>query len=143
MTTLVHERISPAYRRRVLFGSPVRMHERPDGRVCCFAEGAVVAYEIAHGRRCFGCVFRAVSAGDSECLAVPGVRPAVRMLIGFCSGRRFARALALLQELEARGALSELTDAALLRASVALGSAVSTAVLADAICDRQERPWIS
>jgi len=74
---------------------------------------------------------------------VPGVRPAVRMLIPYCRGRRFARALALLQELDNRGRLELLPDAAFLRGSMALGSAVSTSLLADAIEQCEGRPWIS
>jgi hypothetical protein len=140
--TTVSECWGKDYRRRVLFGTPARVHDRPEGRVCHFASGTIVAYEIVHGRRAYGCVFR---ASDVACdgLEVPGVAPAVCMLIPFCQGQRFGRALALLQELEQRGTLEALPDAALLRASVALGTPVSTHLLADAITLREDRPWIS
>jgi pentatricopeptide repeat protein len=140
-TTSIFECCRRSYRQRVLFGTPERVSERRNGRVCYFGAGAIIGYEFGHGARAFGCVFRA-GRSDGE-LAVPGVRPAVRMLISFCRGRRFGRALALLQELDARGVLMDLPDAALLRASVALSTRVSTAMLADAISHDGSRPWIS
>ena len=147
MITSVQECVRSDYRRRVVFGRPASVTHQADGRLCQFAHGAVVAYEIVLGRRSFGCVFRAgrglhldVSA---DMLEVPGVQPAVRMLIPYCRGRRFARALALLQELDSRGKLERLPDAAFLRGCMALSSAVSTSLLADAIEQCEGRPWIS
>lgn len=147
MNITVQECFRPDYRRRVVFGRPTSVTQQADGRLCQFAHGAIVAYEIVLGRRSFGCVFRAWGGlhreDSADMLEVPGVRPAVRMLIPYCRGRRFARALALLQELDSRGRLELLPDAALLRGCMALSSAVSTSLLADAIEQCEGRPWIS
>jgi hypothetical protein len=68
-------------RAELLFGTPCDLGEGRLGPVARFESGEVVAYQIRSRRRRRLFVFRTLEVDDAFAVAVPGVRPRVRLLL--------------------------------------------------------------
>lgn len=68
-------------RAALLFGTPCDLGEGRLGPVARFESGQVIAYQIRSRRRRRLFVFRTLEVDDAFAVAVPGVRPRVRLLM--------------------------------------------------------------
>jgi hypothetical protein len=68
-------------RAELLFGTPCDVGEGTLGPVARFESGEVVAYQIRSRRRRRLFVFRTLEVDDAFAVAVPGVRPRVKLLL--------------------------------------------------------------
>ena len=109
-------------RAEILFGAPCDVDEGTLGPVAHFESGEVVAYQIRSRRRRRLFVFRTLDVDDALAVALPGVRPRVRLLLELRTAGRIRLIQGLFAYLARTGRVpSELPDTFYVRVGAVLG----------------------
>jgi hypothetical protein len=80
----------------ILYGTPIAKMEKADGRTAFFDENSLVIYCISKGQKQRAYLFKTCSKGND---LIPGVIPAVQLLIDATSRERVSRLLAVFKSL--------------------------------------------
>jgi hypothetical protein len=83
----------------IFYGAPITKIEKADGYEAIFDENGLVIYCISKGRKQRAYLFKTCSNGNDF---IPGVNPAVQLLIAATSRERVSRLLAVFTSLSRR-----------------------------------------
>ena len=130
MRTAVQLRSDAAVRCELLCGEPASIASGTLGPIAIFEPHQIVAYLVRRGISRSLFVFRTVAGADRLSESVPGVHPAVGLLVHVRSIGRVRALRRLLGHIARRGiAASRLSDGFFVRVSCALGGRTDQACL--------------